>query len=74
MKASTAFKASAGVLAALIVAGIAAWIHQLINGLGIVGMGSSASWGLCIACFMLFVELPVGGLVVASSARVCAAA
>ena len=53
MKTSTTFKATAGVLAALTVAGVAAWIYQLVNGLGVTGMSNSTSWGLYITCFML---------------------
>ena len=48
MKTSTTFKATAGVLAALTVAGVAAWIYQLVNGLGVTGMSNSTSWGLYI--------------------------
>ena len=70
MKTSTTFKATAGVLAALTVAGVAAWIYQLINGLGVTGMSNSTSWGLYITCLMFFVGLSAGGLIVASSASV----
>ena len=70
MKTSTTFKATAGVLAALTVAGVAAWIYQLVNGLGVTGMSNSTSWGLYITCFMFFVGLSAGGLIVASSASV----
>ena len=70
MGTSTKFKAAAGVLAALTVAGIAAWIYQLVNGLGVTGMNNGTSWGLYITCFMFFVGLSAGGLIVASSASV----
>ena len=70
MKTSTTFKATAGVLAALTVAGVAAWIYQLVNGLGVTGMSNSTSWGLYITNFMFFVGLSAGGLIVASSASV----
>ena len=59
-----------GVLGALVVAGVAAWIYQLANGLGVTGMSNGVSWGLYIACFMFFVGLSAGGLIVASSASV----
>lgn len=54
----------------LTVAGVAVWIYQLINGLGITGMNNGNSWGLYITCFMFFVGLSAGGLIVASSASV----
>ena len=67
---STKTKAAIGVLGALTVAGVAAWIYQLIGGLGVTGMNNGTSWGLYITCFMFFVGLSAGGLIVASSASV----
>ena len=68
--ASSKFKIAIGVLAALTAAGVAAWIYQLINGLGVTGMNNGSSWGLYITSFMFFVGLSAGGLIVASSASV----
>lgn len=70
MQTSTKTKAAIGVLGALAAAGVAAWIYQLVNGLGVTGMSNSTSWGLYITCFMFFVGLSAGGLIVASSASV----
>ena len=70
MKTSNAFKITAAVLAVLTVAGVAAWIYQLMGGLGVTGMNNGTSWGLYITCFMFFVGLSAGGLIVASSASV----
>lgn len=67
---SVKFKAAAGVLGALTLAGVAAWIYQLANGLGVTGMSNGTSWGLYITMFMFFVGLSAGGLIVASSASV----
>lgn len=67
---SSKLKATYGVLGALVVAGVAAWIYQLVNGLGVTGMNNGVSWGLYITCFMFFVGLSAGGLIVASSASV----
>ncbi len=63
-------KPAAVVLAVLTVAGIAAWIYQLVGGLGVTGMNNGASWGIYTICFMFFVGLSAGGLIVASSASV----
>ena len=57
-------------LAVLAAAGVGTWIYQLMNGLGVTGMNNSTSWGLYITCFMFFVGLSAGGLIVASSASV----
>ena len=70
MGTSTKFKAACGVLGVLAIAGVAAWIYQLMNGLGVTGMNNGASWGLYITFFMFFVGLSAGGLIVASSASV----
>ncbi len=69
-KTSGAFKVSAMVLAVIALAGIGTWIYQLMGGLGVTGMNNGTSWGLYIACFMLFVGLSAGGLIVASAASV----
>ncbi len=70
MGTSTKFKVACGVLGILTVAGVAAWVYQLMNGLGVTGMNNGTSWGLYIGCFMFFVGLSAGGLIVASSASV----
>ena len=67
---SSKLKAAYGVLGALTIAGICAWIYQLMDGLAVTGMNNGTSWGLYIACFMFFVGLSAGGLIVASSASV----
>ena len=70
MQLSSKSKVGLGVLAALVVIGVAAYMYQLVNGLGVTGMSNSVSWGLYITCFMFFVGLSAGGLIVASSAHV----
>ncbi|MBR2790014.1 MAG: polysulfide reductase NrfD [Eggerthellaceae bacterium] len=69
---TTAKKLNVGIIVAAVVAlaGVAVWIYQLSNGLGITGMSNGNSWGLYITCFMFFVGLSAGGLIVASSASV----
>ena len=67
---SSKLKAAYGVLGVLAIAGIAAWIYQLMGGLAVTGMNNGTSWGLYITCFMFFVGLSAGGLIVASSASV----
>ncbi|MBR2790167.1 MAG: polysulfide reductase NrfD, partial [Eggerthellaceae bacterium] len=69
---TTAKKLNVGIIvaAAIAVLGVVVWIYQLANGLGITGMSNGNSWGLYITCFMFFVGLSAGGLIVASSASV----
>ena len=57
-------------LIALVAVGFGLWVYQLANGLGVTGMNNSTSWGLYLTCFMFFVGLSAGGLIVASSASV----
>lgn len=63
-------KALTGVLAVLVVVGVGCYIAQLVGGLAMTGMNNGTSWGLYITCFMFFVGLSAGGLIVASSASI----
>lgn len=58
------------ILVVIAVAGIGCWIYQLMSGLTVTGMNNGTSWGTYITCFMFFVGLSAGGLIVASSASV----
>lgn len=70
MKLSAKGKVGAAVLVALMVIGFCAYVFQLTQGLCMTGMSNGVSWGLYITCFMFFVGLSAGGLIVASSAHV----
>ena len=50
---------------AIALVGIGVYVYQLLFGLGITGMNNSTSWGLYLTCFMFFVGLSAGGLIVA---------
>lgn len=70
MKLSAKGKVGAAVLVALMAIGFCAYVFQLTHGLCVTGMSNGVSWGLYITCFMFFVGLSAGGLIVASSAHV----
>lgn len=70
MRLSAKGKVGAAVLVALMVIGFCAYVFQLTQGLCVTGMSNGVSWGLYITCFMFFVGLSAGGLIVASSAHV----
>lgn len=70
MKLSAKGKVGAAVLVALMAIGFCAYVFQLTQGLCVTGMLNGVSWGLYITCFMFFVGLSAGGLIVASSAHV----
>lgn len=70
MKLSAKGKVGAAVLVALMEIGFCAYVFQLTQGLCVTGMSNGVSWGLYITCFMFFVGLSAGGLIVASSAHV----
>ena len=55
-----------GVGAVLAVVGIALWVMQLAGGMGQTAMRNLDSWGLYITCFMFFVGLSAGGLIISS--------
>jgi molybdopterin-containing oxidoreductase family membrane subunit len=50
--------------------GLGAWIYQLSEGLQVTAMRDIVIWGLYIVCFMFFVGLSAGGLIVASAGRI----
>ena len=54
------------VLAAVVLAAVGCWVAQQTYGLGITGMNNSTSWGLYLTCFMFFVGLSAGGLIISS--------
>ena len=57
----------AGIIAAVVaVVGIVFWIKQLSGGMVQTGMRNLDSWGLYITCFMFFVGLSAGGLIISS--------
>lgn len=60
------FIAGMAILGVLVVIGIALWIVQLSGGMVQTGMRNLDSWGLYIICFMFFVGLSAGGLIISS--------
>jgi molybdopterin-containing oxidoreductase family membrane subunit len=58
-----------GMLAVLMLAGLAAWAYQLTTGLVSTGMRNVFSWGLYIMMFVLFVGLSAGGLIISSAPK-----
>ena len=54
------------VTAVLVVTGIVLWVTQLTGGMVQTGMRNFDSWGLYITCFMFFVGLSAGGLIISS--------
>ncbi len=54
------------VSAIIMLIGIAAWMQQLFGGMQQTGMANRDSWGLYITCFMFFVGLSAGGLIISS--------
>ncbi len=64
---STKSKIWLAVFALVAIGGVALWVRQCILGLGVTNMYNANSWGLYIMCFMLFVGLSAGGLIVSST-------
>ncbi len=54
------------VLAVLVLAGIAAWIVQLTQGISITGIGQVIVWGIYIAAFFILAGVASGALLLAS--------
>ena len=58
------------VAAIVTVGGLALWVFQLTGGMAQTAMRNLDSWGLYITCFMFFVGLSAGGLIISSAPRV----
>ncbi len=63
---SRALNVAIGVSAAVVIAGLALWAVQLSGGMVQTAMRNLTSWGLYITCFMFFVGLSAGGLIISS--------
>jgi dimethyl sulfoxide reductase membrane subunit len=57
------------VLVVFMAVGLVAWLYQLNEGLQVTAMRDNVMWGLYIVCFMFFVGLSAGGLIIASAGR-----
>jgi Ni/Fe-hydrogenase subunit HybB-like protein len=61
------------VLAAAVVAGLAAWVYQLRNGLGVTGLHSKVMWGVYIVNFIFFVGISYAGTLLSAVLRLVGA-
>lgn len=64
--ASRGFSIAIGIAGIVALVGIGLWLYQLTTGLAVTDMRNMDSWGLYITCFMFFVGLSAGGLIVSS--------
>lgn len=55
-----------GMSSAMVVAGLAAWIYQLTNGLVVTNMSNMFNWGFYIAAFAFLVGVAAGGMIISS--------
>jgi molybdopterin-containing oxidoreductase family membrane subunit len=49
--------------------GLAAFLYQWVNGLGVTGLSNTVSWGLYIISFMFLVGVSAGGLIVVAGSE-----
>ena len=59
-----------GVLIILVMAGGAAWIWQMVDGLGITGMNRPVYWGVYITNFVFFIGLAHSGTFISAILRI----
>ncbi|MEO8555382.1 MAG: NrfD/PsrC family molybdoenzyme membrane anchor subunit [Actinomycetota bacterium] len=62
-----------GILGAVVLAGIAAWVVQLMGGMGAAGYNDHAFWALYIADVITFIGVSYGGAVVSAILRLTGA-
>lgn len=72
MTDTTSKNLGVGVIVAGVVAllGICLWIYQAMAGFQVTGMRNLDSWGLYIACFMFFIGLAAGSMLIGVAPRV----
>ena len=68
-KPGALWKAGAGVLALVVLAGIGAWIYQLKHGLGSAGYNDQAFWAVYIVDVITFIGVSYGGAVISAILR-----
>lgn len=54
----------------LIVAGLGAWIYQLIFGLGVTGLNQRVFWGIYISNFIFFIGISYSGTLISAVLRI----
>jgi molybdopterin-containing oxidoreductase family membrane subunit len=62
-----------GLLLALVVAGLVAYIHQLQDGLAVTGMRDTVTWGMYISNFVFFSGLSMAGTFISAILRLTGA-
>jgi molybdopterin-containing oxidoreductase family membrane subunit len=60
----------AAVMAAISLLGLAAYIHQLRNGLGVTGLNTPEYWGIYIICFVFFIGISHAGTLISAILRI----
>lgn len=63
-----------GLLTLVVLAGVAAWVYQLYNGLGVTGLNRNVTWGVYTADLVTFIGLSYGGALVSAILRLTGAA
>lgn len=54
----------------LIVAGLSAWIYQLVFGLGVTGLNQRVFWGIYISNFIFFIGISYSGTLISAVLRI----
>ncbi len=68
-KSTWRFRVLVSVLALLTATGVAAWIYQLIRGLGVTGLSDQVFWGMYEVDLVTFIGLSYGGAMVSAILR-----
>jgi len=63
------YRVAIGILGVLVLAGLVAWINQLIFGLGETGMKNSVNWGIYMTNFVFFIGISHAGTLISAVLR-----
>jgi len=72
-KPSASWWTAVGILGAIVLAGIAAWVVQLQGGMGVAGYDDHSFWAIYIADVVTFIGVSYGGAVVSAILRLTGA-
>lgn len=67
--AGIGYRVAIGTLGCLVLAGLVAWINQLIFGLGETGMKNSVNWGIYMTNFVFFIGISHAGTLISAVLR-----
>lgn len=71
LRAGRSFYVTVGILSAIVLWAVFAWVFQYRNGLGVTGMNRPVYWGFYITNFVFFIGISHAGTLISAILRLC---